>query len=99
MKVSISGLGKLGASMAAAIASRGHEARPRLDAVRVLHRVGGDVHADLVTSQLLHQRTPFGLAGQHLQCGMGRGRKESDEQRRGDGKKRFHDELPGAQKP
>ena len=57
------------------------EARARFDAVRVLQRRGRDVDARLVARQFLRQRAPFRLAGEDIERGQRRLRREHGGQR------------------
>jgi hypothetical protein len=55
------------------------EARPRLDAMRILQRGRGDVDARLVAADFARERSPLGLAGKYVQGGE-RGRRRCVEQ-------------------
>ena len=56
-----------GAHQQVGVARAGDQARPGLDLVRVLQRGGGHLHVDQLAAELLRQRAPLGLAGQHAQ--------------------------------
>ncbi len=60
-------------------ASAGYQARLGIDPVHVLKRAGGGVDVDLVTAQLVEQRSPVGRRGQHLQCSLGRQRRRAQQ--------------------
>ena len=65
-----------GADQQVGVARARDQARPGLDLVRVLQRGGGDRHVDLVAAELLRERAPFGLAGEHAQRGVRRQREQ-----------------------
>ena len=47
------------------------ETGPRLDAMRILQRIGCLIDIHLVTAEFLDERGPFGDAGENIQCGTG----------------------------
>jgi hypothetical protein len=61
-----------GANHEIGVARARHQARARLDVMRVLHCIGRNVDAHLVAAQFLRQSAPFGFAGENIERGKRR---------------------------
>jgi len=74
------------------------QARLGLDLVRVLHRRGGDADVGQVAREFVHEGTPLGLAGKHLERRVRRGCGRQQEGEGEDGKELAHGSLQESQK-